>query len=286
MKCLESALAAAALGAVVACQSVGAQCRPPARSHEARLLAFYEAPIAFSLPSAPERLDPGAVRLGGEAVPVPSPDPALQHPEYCFANTTNNTKLAPLFGRPRLRVGFPAGSSLEVSYLPNVTVADAQANLVSLALANTQPVPLTRGRATVIVRADATMGRIRGAITCPRTSLQTVDTNVPCYGTAPSRDTFSPNSMGLETAVGVHAGKGLAVYAGGGARSIQPRFQAGFTDALGNIDRTRVSVNLWRGVAFAGATARIRAAMMVSMQIYSVPADVTTLRLGAEYALR
>ena len=57
-------VAVAALTAVLACAAfaarASAQCRPPASSHEARLLAFYEAPTAFSLVGAPERLAHGA----------------------------------------------------------------------------------------------------------------------------------------------------------------------------------------------------------------------------------
>ena len=51
----------------LAATSVNAQCRPPANSHEARLLAFYEAPLVFSIAGAPERVTLGDVRddIGG-----------------------------------------------------------------------------------------------------------------------------------------------------------------------------------------------------------------------------
>ncbi len=264
-----------------------AQCRPPADSHEARLLAFYEAPIVFSMSSAPERLSAGAVRIGAEVIPVPSPAPVLQHPNYCYANTTNNSRLAPVFGRPRLTVGLPAGFAAEVSYLPNVTVSAAQASLVSVALTRVEPLPFSRGRLSLAVRVDGTAGQVHGAMTCPQRSLQTNDQNTPCYGTQPSRDSYNPNSLGLETAIAMRtAGDRLAFYAGGGARSLRPHFRAGFTDALGNVDHTTVDVDLLRGTAFTGATAHIRDRLMLSTQLYVVPADVTTLRLQAQYALR
>ena len=47
-----------ALAGLVA-TSVEAQCRPPANSHEARLLAFYEAPLVFSMAGAPTQLAAG-----------------------------------------------------------------------------------------------------------------------------------------------------------------------------------------------------------------------------------
>ena len=278
---------AAALGIVLTAAIAAAQCRPPANSHEARLLAFYEAPIAFTMAAAPERLAPGAVRIGGEAIPVPSPSPTLQHPSYCYANTTNNTKLATIFGRPRVAIGLPAGFIVEASYLPNVTVAAAQANLVSFAVARTQGVPLGGKRLALTLRVDETAGEVRGAITCPRSSLQTADGNTPCYGSEPSRDTFHPNSYGLEGALSARlGGDRIAAYAGGGMRSLRPRFRAGFTDGFGNVDHTTVDVDLVRGAAFAGATARIREEFAISAQLYAVPADVTTLRFGALYALR
>jgi hypothetical protein len=279
--------AMAALGAACLSSTAAAQCRPPAGSHEAKLLAFYEAPIVFSMAAAPERLSPGAIRVGGEAIPVPSPNPALQHPEYCYANTTNNTKLAPIFGRPRLTVGFPGGFVLEASYLPNVTVADAEATIVSVAVARTQALPFMDERLTVALRVDGTVGRVRGAITCPENSLQTADENVPCYGTHPSRDTFHPNSYGGEAAVAMHSmGNRFAAYLGGGIRSLRPRFRAGFTDALGNVDHTTVDVDLLRAAGFAGVTARVRDRIAISTQLYVVPADVTTMRISAQYALR
>ena len=276
-----------AFAPVLLAADADAQCRPPASSHEARLLAFYEAPIAFSMSSAAEQLSAGAVRIGAEMIPVPSPSPVLQHPNYCFGNTTNNTKLAPLFGRPRLTLGLPAGFAIEASYLPNVTVSAAQANLASIAVMHVEPVPFTSEHLSLAVRVDATAGQVRGAITCPQGSLQTNDENVPCYGRQPSRDTFHPNSLGLEAAVATRAARDrVAFFAGGGARLLHPHFRAGFTDALGNVDHTTIDVDLLRATAFAGATVRLRDRLSFSTQLYAVPADVTTLRFGAQYALR
>jgi len=282
-----SLLAAVALGTTLVSHAVGAQCRPPASSHEARLLAFYEAPFAFSMSAAPERLRPGALSFGGEAIPVPSPSSVLQHPSYCYQNTTNNTKLAPLFGRPRLAIGLPAGFTLEASYLPNVTVDAAEASMVSMALAHAQALSLAGRQVTLAFRADGTAGMVRGAITCPPSSLQTADANEPCYGTRQSRDTFHPNSVGLEAALALRDLGGRAdAYIGAGARSLQPRFKAGFIDALGNVDHTTVNVDLLRATGFAGITTRVGDRIALSTQLYVVPADVTTMRISAAYTWR
>lgn len=274
----------AALG-TIAFDAAGAQCRPPATSHEARLLAFYEAPALFSMGSAPERLAPGAVSIGGEAIPVPSPDPALTHPSFCYQYTTNNTKLAPLFARPRIVVGLPAGFAVEGSYVPPVSVASARVTIGSVALSRTQSIPLGRSSVLLQLRVHGTLGRIHGAMTCPSASLQLDDPAAPCYGTAPSRDSYDPKSLGVEAAAGTHLGK-LDLYAGGGANRIDPRFRAGFTDALGNVDRTTVDVALVRAVGYGGATLHLRHDLAVSGQLYVVPADVSTVRLGIAYRVR
>jgi hypothetical protein len=90
-----------AFGGIIAVK-VSTQCRPPANSHEAGLLAFYEVPATFSLGGAPEQRSIGAVDVGAAATPVRSPNAALTHPQYCYQYTTNNTKLASAFARPRI----------------------------------------------------------------------------------------------------------------------------------------------------------------------------------------
>lgn len=279
---------AGTLGTALLCATqAAAQCRPPASSHEAKLLAFYEAPIVFSMAAAPEQLSLGAIRIGGEAIPVPAPSAAITHPSYCYQYPTNNTSLASVFGRPRLTIGLPASFALEASYLPPISVGDAQANLVSFALSRTQRIPFAASNVALLLRAHMTTGRVRGPITCPRSNLQTADVAAPCYGSEPSRDTFHPNSYGFEGALGMEREGGrIAAYVGGGVSSLRPRFQAGFTDGLGHVDHTSVDVDLRRAAAFAGATLRPIPAIALSAQLYAVPADVTTIRIGAQYAVR
>jgi hypothetical protein len=263
-----------------------AQCRPPNDSNEARLLAFYEAPIAFSMDAAPERLAAGAVRVSVEGAPVPTPDRALQRTHVCYQSTTQSTRLTPAFGRPRVTVGLPAGFAAEASYLPPVTIDGAQPNIGSVALSRAQSLPLSGGRATLLLRAHGTIGRVRGAITCPRSGLQLEDPQQPCYGSQPSRDSFDPNMFGTEGAISLRtANARIAVYAGGGVTWLRPRFRVGFTDATGFSDATRVEVNLVRGTIFGGLTARVTRALDVSGQLYAVPADVTTVRLSIGYRL-
>ncbi len=270
-----------------AATSVEAQCRPPANSHEARLLAFYEAPLVFSMAGAPTQMVAGELRVAAEAGNVPSPTAALQRPEFCYQPHSENTKLTPAFGRPRITLGLPAGFALEASYLPPVTVGGATPNLASVAVAHPMDYVVGGREVTLAVRAHGTFGRVRGAITCPRSALQTTDAVAACYGTQPSRDNFYPGMFGSEGALGVRARGGrVALYAGGGVTWLRPRFSVGFTDATGYVDSTEVEARLVRGSAFGGVSVRASEALEFSGQVYSVPEDVTTLRAAVAYRLR
>jgi hypothetical protein len=267
--------------------SAEAQCRPPTQSREAKLLAFYEAPLVFSILAAPERLAPGAIRVGAEAGNIPTPQPALQRPEFCYQSHEEHTRLTPAFGRPRVTIGFPGGFALEASYLPPVTVGGARAELKSAAATQTLPLSVRGRLATLALRAHGTLGRVQGAITCPASALQSADAAAPCYGTRPSRDSFNPGMFGGEAILGAGMPGGrVALYMGGGVTWLRPRFQVGFTDAAGNVDTTSVEVDLVRGSIFGGITVRPTSAISISGQIYAVPADVTTLRVGAQYRVR
>ena len=94
----------------LAASSIQAQCRPPANSHEARLLAFYEAPLVFSMPGAPTPMVAGELRVAAEAGSVPSPSAVLQRPEFCYQPHSENTKLTPAFGRRASRWACPLAS--------------------------------------------------------------------------------------------------------------------------------------------------------------------------------
>jgi len=267
--------------------SAEAQCRPPANSHEARLLAFYEAPLVFSMEGAPTQMVAGELLVAAEAGNVPSPSAALQRPDFCYQPHSENTKLTPAFGRPRITLGLPAGFALEASYLPPVTVGGATPNLASVAVARPMNLIVGRSEVTLALRAHGTFGRVRGAITCPRSALQTTDAVAACYGTQPSRDNFYPGMFGSEGALGLRTGGGrVAFYAGGGVNWLRPHFRVGFTDATGYVDSTEVIARLVRGSAFGGVSVRASEALELSSQVYSVPQDVTTVRATIAYSLR
>lgn len=284
-KLLRSILAGVALASLPGL--VHAQCRPATNSNEAKLLAFYAAPIVFSSMDAPERLAPGQVLVSAEVSPIPRPDPEIQHTSVCYIGKTENTRLAPIFVRPRIEVGLPMGFAFEASYVPPVRAWDAEPNLASFALSHVQRLPISLGaqRVHLMLRAHGTLGRVTGPITCPRSGLQTSDAAAPCYGTNPSSDTYHPDMFGAEGALSIGGGR-VSAYAGGGINWLRPHFQVGFVNGSGIADHTTIDVDLTRGAFFGGVTAQLVRSLRVSAQLYDVPADATTWRFGLGYLIR
>lgn len=269
---------------LVVWRQAAAQCTVKTDSNEGKLLAFYTAPIVFSMATAPQEMPPGSIRIGAEGEYIPKPDPAIEQTGACFTQKSEKTSLSPVFGRPRITVGGPFGFAFEAAYLPPVTIARAKPNLLSLAISRAHHIavgPVSSGT-TLMLRLHGTFGSVKGAITCPRSSLQQSSPSSPCHGTSPSKDTFHPDMFGGEIAAGFAPGSGgISFYAGAGANRIDPHFQVGFTDLNGNVDVTQVKLEnpLTRGSVFGGVTAVLRQILDVGAQIYSVPSDATLFRL-------
>ncbi len=260
-------------------------------SNEGKLLAFYTAPIVFSMAIAPEVLQPASIRIGAEAEYIPKPDPAIEQTGACFTQKSEHTSLSPVFGRPRITVGGPFGFAFEAAYLPPVTIAKATPNLFSFAVSHANHFdagPVSNGT-TLMLRIHGTFGNVKGAITCPRSQLQQSSPSSPCYGTNPSKDTFHPDMFGGEIAAGfAPAARGLSFYGGVGANRIDPHFRVGFTDGNGGVDTTPVELEspVLRAAVFGGVTAVVRRIFDVGAQVYSVPADATLFRLMGGFRIR
>ena len=262
------------------------QCRPGKETNEARLLAFYSAPLAFSIIGPAEYSTHPGFRIIGEAEPIPKPDPAIQKTGACFTSKSENTSLSPVFGRPRISVALPLSVTLEVSFLPPVTIADATPSLVGFSAAKAFHVPGMSKNANLSVRGHAVRGNVKGPITCPRESLQSSNPLSPCYGSRPSRDTFRPNVTGLELFLSVWSpDRANSLFLGAGENWLKPRFEVGFTSGTGNVDNTRVEVDLTRTVLFGGYNRRLSSRLDATAEVYSVPADVTLFRGSLSYRL-
>jgi hypothetical protein len=283
-------LSVAILIASSAAAQTGVTCEPPKESNEAKLLAFFATPIAFSPGGMLEGLHAGQIRLGFEAAYVPSPSREIQQPEACYGiKKTENTNLSPVFPRPRVAIGLPGQFVLEGSYLPPITVADAEPNLGSVALSRPWRIrgDNEQGHVDVLVRAHATFGWVHGAITCPEKNLQQEDPGAACYGEDQSHDTYKPNMFGGEAALMKEgAAQRWGAYASGGVTWLRPRFQVGFQYLDGAFDDTKIRVDMTRLAVGTGAWYRVSGAAAVTGELYSVPADATTFRLGGAYTFR
>lgn len=278
----------AAVSALGPATSVPGECRVPKSSNEAKLLAFYSGPVAFSPAGAPEHSRPWTLRLGGELGFVPDPDSSIQQSSFCFIRKTEHTRLASFFVRPRLTLTLPRGFALEASYLPPVDFHDAEANLASVALSWTKRLRMasTGDATTLMLRVHGTAGEVKGSITCPEQALQLADPMQACYGSSPSLDTFKPRMAGAEGIVSTAAWDGrLAFYVGAGGNFLRPKFQVGFDNAQGFADTTVIAVDINRVAMFAGFTAEVSNRIDLSGQAYGVREDGVTFRLGGGYRL-
>jgi hypothetical protein len=270
-------LLACALGAPLGAQSI---CRPSSSSNEAKTLANFAVPLAFSPATAPEVL--AGFTLGVEAAYVPTVDRATATPTICDPGKgPENTDL--LFGiaRPRIGLPLPLGLALQASWIPPIRVAGVKANLVGLSLAKSFGRP--DGFAAA-VRAHATLGSIRAPVTCDRVALG--DPTSECFRGTLSDDRYAPNIVGVDLSLGwTMAGGRLRPYLGSGYNRLRPRFQVNFTNQFGGVDSTRVEVNLDRAAVFGGAAWQLSDRLAIVGELYVVPADATTGRLVVRRAI-
>jgi hypothetical protein len=259
-------------------------CRPPNSSNEAYAFAALAVPVAFSPLDAPRPVRPGALRLTLEGTYLPSIDSVKRTPTFCRPGKgPEHTDLLFALPRPRLAIGLPGGFLLEGSWVPPVRVNGVKANLGSLALA--RGFPLGRGRTTLGLRLHATVGRVLAPITCP--DAQLANPASECYQGTRSDDRYDPNTFGAEGSLGwALAGGRFRPYVGGSVNLLRPRFQVNFVNRLGQLDDTRVIVDLTRGGVFGGLAWRAAAGVGVSGEIYAAPADAVTGRVAVSYAIR
>jgi len=246
-------------------------------------MASFGVPLAFSAAGAPAPREPWSIAVGVEVSSIPKVDDATATPTICRPDKTGpeNTDLLFAIPRPRVMVSLPGSFTLEGAWVPPVRVSDVQANLFGMALS--RAIPLRGERLLLAFRAHATLGKVEAPITCDDAALE--DSNSPCYQGTRSNDAFHPNVFGLEATVGWALGGNIRPYLGAGYNHLAPRFRVNYANRFGNVDRTRVVVDLDRAVLFAGASWTMKR-FGLSGEIYSAPADAVTGRVMVSYRLR
>jgi hypothetical protein len=250
------------------------ECFPGAKSNEANTLATFAVPLAFSRGSAPDLL-PGFT-AGLELAYLPKLSDATATPTICRPGKgPEHTNLLFAIPRPRIGMPLPLGLSLQASWVPPIRVNGVKANLFGIS------VEKAFGRLdglVAAVRAHATFGSIRAPITCDEDSLE--DPTSECFRGTRSDDRVSPNIMGVDLAMGGSlAGGRLRPYGGAGYNRLQPRFQVNFTNQFGQVDNTRVKVDLNRFVVFGGATWQVAQRLGLTGELYVAPSDAVTGRV-------
>ena len=266
-------LAALVLGWATSATAQG-DCLPGPQSNEARTLATFAVPLAFSRGSAPDLL-PG-FNAGVELAYLPKLSDAEATSTICRPGKgPEHTNLLFAIPRPRIGLPLPFGLSLQASWVPPIRVNGVKANLFGIS------VEKAFGRLdglVAAVRAHATFGSIRAPITCDDAALRNPISE--CFRGTRSDDRLRPNIMGVDLAVGGSlAGGRLRPYGGAGYNRLQPRFQVNFTNQFGEVDNTRVEVDLNRLVLFGGATWQVAERLGLTGELYVAPSDAVTGRV-------
>lgn len=256
-------------------------CFPDKDSHEAQAFGIFSVPLAFAPAGAPEQLEPWHVRIAIEASYLPNIDDSTATPTVCRpGKEAENMDFGALFPRPRVSLGLPSGFILEASYIPPISVNEAEPSLFGFALGKR----FVMGGMTLGIRGHATVGVVHAPVTCDDDALE--DPISECFNGTKSNDEYHPNIFGADASLGWSLGGGrFKPYLGAGFNVLHPRFRVNFTNQFDQVDRRRVEVDLNRAVLFAGATWSPSERFGVSGQIYSAPTDAVTGRLALSIGL-
>ena len=271
-------LLAAGLAAPAAAQG---DCYPDDTSNEAKTFAIKSVPLAFSGMDAPTR-DVRGSHAGVELAWLPRVSDETATPTVCRPGKgpENANALSVLF-RPRARIALPGSFGLDVAWVPPIPLEGFRANLLGAALV--RPFPLGRSM-TVSLRGHATVGTIKGPITCPDEALE--DPTSECFEGQESDDSWKPNIFGADATLGLGAERAtVRAYIGGGYTHLAPRFQVNFTNVVGSLDNRRVIVDLDRLALFGGVAWNASSALRITGEVYSTPADAVTGRVLGEWRL-
>jgi len=268
----------AALLAGTSSLSAQGDCSPATDSREADLFAHFSVPLAFSAAQAPWIYPPGSIQLGLEGTLLPDASDRIATPTTCRPGKgPENVNILPAFPRPRIAYALMNGVLLEASWTPPITISGVKPNLWSFALSRV--VPFNQKGALLMGRIHATVGSMKAPFTCPDEALVLPDTVSECSGGTRSSDQYSPNIFGVELALGFPMARGrFRPYFGTGYNILHPRFQVHFRNAVGDLDKRKVEVNLSRVALFGGATYAPSRDLMLTGEAYATPSDLVTAR--------
>jgi len=176
--------------------------------------------------------------------------------------------------RPRLAVGVGWGTTLEVAYLPPVTIEGLTPNLLSAAVER----PFLRtGGWTLGLRAYGQVGTVRGDITCPADEAA-IPPGAPGneFGCEePSNDEATLNHLGLAATAGyaIPGTSDAHLHFGVYATHMDLEFQV---DAItyGFNDRSRLATDGWTAAVTAGASFPLSSRLRLAFEAFYSPLEV------------
>lgn len=260
----------------------------PDGSNEAELFRIRGASTVFARDASPMTLREGGLVLALEGTALPSIAPATATATYCRpGKPPEHVDLLPILPRPRAVFGLADDMTIEVSWVPPIRINGVKANLLGIALARTVPM----GPGLISLRANATFGEIRAAITCTKEQIaqNPADSGASeCAGAAkPSDDHFKPNSFGLDLTYGWPVARGrLRPYVGTGVNWLRSRFQVDFTDLTNAHNGQRVEGNYRRLALFGGATWFPSRHVGITGELFTDPGTTWVGRMGIAYAMK
>lgn len=252
---------------------------------EGRLLAFYSASMAFS--PAGIGWDDSRLSLALEVSHVPYLDKAQRRPSIDKPESTN---LAPFFPRPRMSLGLGSWR-VEASWIPPMRVFDVEANLGSLAIRGPSA---TIGAFRLSPRAWATIGRVRGAMTCSSQEMIGHGSDLElyyatvCHGRE-SDDWFEPRMAAGEAVVSRSLGSGgSSVYGLLGARVDRTRFNIGVLtfDGQRDPDHPILQLSTFRPHVAVGGSWMVRRGVYAGGEMFYAPGSLLTGRVSGRWMIR
>jgi hypothetical protein len=265
-------------------------------STEAWALKYFAAVSTFTPLRAPRLLEPWTVDLTFELDWVPYLSEEERRVGFGGTKVEDLNKL-PVFARPRVLVGLPAGFAAELSWVPPVEVSGVEANL--LAAAVERPL-LDTATWSLGLRAYGQLGEVTGDFTCPEdaASYPPGSEQNPYGCEAPSSDTSTLDYWGVAVTAGRRVGESGDLHFALGATANDLEFQV---DAItyGFHDRSHLVTDGWTYWATAGGGWWLSENLWLGGELYYSPLEVVrppetesqndalfNVRAGLRYRLR
>lgn len=235
---------------------------------EAWALKYFSAVSTFTALGPPVVREPGSIDFGLELGWIPSLSESQRRVGF-DGTALEDLNKSPLFGRPRLTVGLPAGFSVEGAWVPPVGINGQRANLFAAALERpfVDADPWTLG-----FRLYGQLGHAKGDFTCSKdvASQPPGSSGNPRSCDVPSADSATLNNVGLALTGGVKLGGGGALHFAGGGTYNDLVFQVGAVTA-GVPDNTRLATHGWTGWVAAGAGWPLGKGASIAAEAYYSP---------------